>query len=73
MIVLKQKGHQEHARSVSSRSLPRFGNTYFTNVGSFTLLVQMQNGRHSVNYVIWVIAELQCMLVFHYFLDFIIL
>jgi hypothetical protein len=55
-MSLSSKGHQENAHTVNRPSRARFGNMCLENVGSCTRLVQMQNGKHSVSYVIVVIV-----------------
>jgi hypothetical protein len=42
------------------------------HVDNFTRLVQMPSGRHSVIFVIRAIVVLQCMPVFHCFIDILI-
>jgi hypothetical protein len=71
-MLLSLKGHLVPARSARNRSIAHFGNMYFILVVICTLLVQMPNGKHSVKFVMGAIVALQCMPVFHCFIDIIV-
>jgi hypothetical protein len=71
-MLLSLKGHLVPARSARNRSIAHSGNMYFILVVVCTLLVQMPNGKHSVKFVMGAIVALQCMPVFHYFIDIIV-
>jgi hypothetical protein len=71
-MLLSLKGHLVPARSARNRSTAHFGNMYFTHVVICTLLAQMPNGKLSVKFVMGAIVALQCMPVFHCFLDIIV-
>jgi predicted kinase len=44
------KGRQVNAHIVSRTSRVLFGNIFLENAGNCTLSIQMQSGKHSVNY-----------------------